>query len=506
MASGSHTRRNVFAFDDAFESDNELLDMTMVKKHEKEKERRKLEKEQKPDAALVVTSATTDDDEDRVPPPVEEVSDSASSHPDFASWKREMADALLGEPVAGSTSSSSPPSTPSPSPSLPEQRNKIQQLTDWKTARSNKRREKKLKLQDQLRSVNSDTSNDNSNGSSSNQFCNDKADDTSMETHPPSSRLQERSDGNNTNRNSPPPKARSNQSPKMRKSNSEPLLNNIYVRREKVGMARRRNDQSQVESLASPSSKAVERSTQSVSLPDNLSRKQNNKIELAAIMKELVELKMWATKSNSPVATDSSPVAAPSTRLRQPTPPSSPTSPPPPASRDEPEPWTEVPSLEVPKLVSPPASPKTDKTKRINKRRGKGLTVSTTIDSMEAVKKSKTKRQTKMKLKMKMKKNVRFTYPEITDTIYRPKTPREDINTLFFQEDELLEWEYDEATTLRDRFEVIVTEVEHSGESSSPDSQEKSPTSGSYLNIGTPVISFHNSFSYSFQESDDDTS
>eukprot|EP00536_Pseudo-nitzschia_multiseries_P016085 jgi/Psemu1/69737/estExt_Genemark1.C_10170004 len=500
MASNPRTRREVFEFDNnVFEAEDELLDMTMVGKLHKHQDRRSrwLPRENKSEAAVTVTSAATDDDEDRVPPPIEEVSSSASNHPDFASWKRDMAGALLDEAVSPSSSSSSSSSPPSP----PTSRNKSQ-LADWKTARINKRREKKLKLQEQLRSVKSDTSIDVSNESGSNWFCSEKIDDYSMETQSPSSRLKERPDYNNENRNAQPSKSRSNQSTKTTKSTFEPFLNNIYVRREKVGMARRRHEQSPMGSPSSPRSKALDRPTQPALSPTISPRKQHNSMELAAIMKELVELKMWATKSNSPTTSESSPGAIPNTtttnsRPRQSTPPSSPTSPAPPASRDEPEPWTELDSLEVPSLVLPPSLSKTDNTKgKKKKRRDKGLIVYTASDGVAAGTKSQAK----------TKKAVRFTSPEITNTVYRPKTPREDIINLFFQEDELLDWEYDEATTLRDRFEVIVTEVDDSGESSPRDNQENSLARGSILNIGTPVISFHNSFSCSFQESDDDAS
>ena len=97
----------------------------------------------------------------------------------------------------------------------------------------------------------------------------------------------------------------------------------------------------------------------------------------------------------------------------------------------------------------------------------------------------------------KKKKNVQFTSPEITDTIYRPKTSREDVNSLYFQEEELLDWEYDEETTVRDRFEVIVTEIDDMSSSNSNNET-------SNYSMGTPIISFYNSYSYSFQEDDYD--
>ena len=69
------------------------------------------------------------------------------------------------------------------------------------------------------------------------------------------------------------------------------------------------------------------------------------------------------------------------------------------------------------------------------------------------------------------KKGVRFAKGFVTDTFYRPWTKEEDIDALYFQEEELMIWDKDEKTTVRDRFEVE-------------------------LATGSPVISYHNSFSY----------
>jgi len=57
------------------------------------------------------------------------------------------------------------------------------------------------------------------------------------------------------------------------------------------------------------------------------------------------------------------------------------------------------------------------------------------------------------------KKCVQFTDPVITDIRFRPKTPREEVNALFFQEEELLDWEYDEETTVPDRYEIVLGEI-----------------------------------------------
>lgn len=93
--------------------------------------------------------------------------------------------------------------------------------------------------------------------------------------------------------------------------------------------------------------------------------------------------------------------------------------------------------------------------------------------------------------KRRKKKKVRFCKPIVTEVFYRPKTRRRDVDSLYFQEEELLVWERDEETTLRDRFEVV---IEPAG---------KNDVSGK-LSIGTPVISFHDSYSYSFADSSDE--
>jgi hypothetical protein len=91
------------------------------------------------------------------------------------------------------------------------------------------------------------------------------------------------------------------------------------------------------------------------------------------------------------------------------------------------------------------------------------------------------------KKKKKKKKSVQFTHPLTTDTIYRPYTPREEVDKLFFQEEELLDWEFDEQTTVRDRFEIVIEEIDDTTD-----------------DIALPMISFHSSYSYSSQEDDCD--
>jgi len=478
MASKGHTRRSGHTFNGVYAPEDEILDMTMTKKQQKQQKRGSSWSE----ATVKITTAPTDDDAIRVPPPIEEVSGSGSSnaswkHPDFASWKRDMAGAL-------SFSSSSSSSLPPP-------------ISDWTTAQINKEA-KNLKLQNQLQSSKSDSSNDRSQGNSSiNIRTEEKTDDHSLETTYSASMLNEGNGPNNENRGAQPSGKRTLKNTATEKVGSEPILNNVYVRREKVGRARRRQGQP-----LSPRSAALDRPSESNPLPSTTPLKKNNSVELAAIMVELAELKVWATKTTDPIANDPPPTRpnTSNSRLRQSTPPSSPTSPAPPASRDvpeKPESWVQLPPLKLPNLLPPPELPTTNnKIKEGKKSKANGLTLDTTIDSMVKATKSKTENR------------VRFTSPEVTDTIYRPKTPREDINTLFFQEEELLDWEHDEETTLRDRFEVIVTEIDNHASSSPPDpnNRENSLVTGCMLSIGTPVISFHNSYSYSFQESDDDTS
>lgn len=55
-------------------------------------------------------------------------------------------------------------------------------------------------------------------------------------------------------------------------------------------------------------------------------------------------------------------------------------------------------------------------------------------------------------------KKVRFAEPLVTQLQFRPRTLRDEISQLFFQEDELEEFELDRETTLQDRFECVVVE------------------------------------------------
>mmetsp|Transcript_70682 Transcript_70682/g.106939 ORF Transcript_70682/g.106939 Transcript_70682/m.106939 type:complete len:111 (+) Transcript_70682:2-334(+) len=61
----------------------------------------------------------------------------------------------------------------------------------------------------------------------------------------------------------------------------------------------------------------------------------------------------------------------------------------------------------------------------------------------------------KKKDKLKLKR-VRFAQPLITEINYRPRTAPEEIDELFFRDDDLLDWEEDRETTSSERFEVTI--------------------------------------------------
>lgn len=58
-------------------------------------------------------------------------------------------------------------------------------------------------------------------------------------------------------------------------------------------------------------------------------------------------------------------------------------------------------------------------------------------------------------------KHVQFAQPLVSSINYRLKTAAEDIDSLFFQEDELLDWEEDRETTSSERFEMTLSTAEH---------------------------------------------
>jgi hypothetical protein len=57
-------------------------------------------------------------------------------------------------------------------------------------------------------------------------------------------------------------------------------------------------------------------------------------------------------------------------------------------------------------------------------------------------------------------RRVQFAHPLVSSLNYREKTAPEDIDTLFFREDELLDWEEDRETTPTERFEVTIADDE----------------------------------------------
>jgi hypothetical protein len=58
------------------------------------------------------------------------------------------------------------------------------------------------------------------------------------------------------------------------------------------------------------------------------------------------------------------------------------------------------------------------------------------------------------KLDSKKKKAVSFSHPLVTSLVYRPMTRPEEIDALFFHEDDLLDWEDDRISTSPENFEV----------------------------------------------------
>jgi hypothetical protein len=66
----------------------------------------------------------------------------------------------------------------------------------------------------------------------------------------------------------------------------------------------------------------------------------------------------------------------------------------------------------------------------------------------------------KTKKKRSSAKKVQFAHPLISSLKYRPKTRPEEIEDLYFREDELQDWEDDRETTSSEHVELLVTEDE----------------------------------------------
>jgi hypothetical protein len=84
------------------------------------------------------------------------------------------------------------------------------------------------------------------------------------------------------------------------------------------------------------------------------------------------------------------------------------------------------------------------------------------LDQLVAIKMelSDLKEWAKKKRDKSKTKRVHFAHPLILSLNYRPKTLPEEIDALYFREDELLDWEEDRETTPFERFEVSITEDE----------------------------------------------
>mmetsp|Transcript_6878 Transcript_6878/g.16768 ORF Transcript_6878/g.16768 Transcript_6878/m.16768 type:complete len:448 (+) Transcript_6878:3-1346(+) len=383
---------------------------------------------------LTVSSA---DDEARIPaPPMETVTTSSSSHPDFEAWKRDMTLTLMSGSVKDSKNLVLP--------------------TDWKASRLNKRRIQKKLLHQQLRSVKSDAS---------------WTSESSDEDHS--------SVENSTSR----------KSFSARETRSMHDIRTVYIR----GKSKKQSsdicplkDTDMI--TMSPRSKAFLRpSLSAVEMPMSPKKDKPNSSELAELMVELSDLKTWAEKDVKPVL---------STQVRKSTPPVSPKStqskPPLPASIAVPEIAPAPKSLVVPQLMQNTALDEPEKKymtmiERQLDNKDKGIPTMLTI--------SKTGTPNVIFVKPKKKKRVRFCKGLVTDTFYRPWTREEDIDELFFQEEELMIWEKDEETTSRDRFEVVLTDF---------GDESNDQTFTGTLSIGTPEISFHNSYSYSFVDDSSD--
>ena len=435
-------------------------------------------------------------DESRSPlPPMEIATNSSSNHPDFEAWKRDMKRTLLAGTVRTSLSSSS----------LSLHKNNL----DSKSARLNKRRLDKKLLHRQLGSVES-----NSDTSTTTEEFSDEENDAGFRNRKPLF---------------------------LRECFSEHDLPTVYYVKPNNNIC----NTTKIEPL-SPRSATFQRPTLSAN-DFALSEEQihPNSSELAEIMMEFSNLKIWAaeggastnlSKSNSNLTSNStsdSDLNSTSAQLRTSTPPSSPGSPKLSTERKEEEAKELIDPLEsiaVPQIASRETKSSLDPQTKFSKPVDTPKGAKELINPLESIvvpqiasreTKSSLVPQTKFskpvdtpknkhktmitkqiadkdKGKTTEKKRVRFREGFVTDTFYRPWTPEEDIDDLYFQEEELLIWEEDEATTLQDRFEVVVTEF--GGE------EENEQTFSGKLSIGTPVVSFHDSHSYSYHEDSDDES
>ena len=82
------------------------------------------------------------------------------------------------------------------------------------------------------------------------------------------------------------------------------------------------------------------------------------------------------------------------------------------------------------------------------------------LDDLASIKKelADLRQWAKAKKEKSMTKRVQFSYPLITSMKYRPKTKPEDIDALYFREDELQNWEEDRETTSPEQVECMISE------------------------------------------------
>mmetsp|Transcript_43198 Transcript_43198/g.49800 ORF Transcript_43198/g.49800 Transcript_43198/m.49800 type:complete len:441 (-) Transcript_43198:173-1495(-) len=422
MSTNIHERSSIFTLDistiddDVNAPDDEVSDTATVAKNTHQINQQQKQQRQR-----------HDDDEHRVPPPIDSPSSPVRHHPDFASWKRDI-DATTD---------------------VPKDKKSSVQITDRKTARINKRKQKEL--QQQLQCAKSDIGDGTS--VTTNGTCRSTCDDddqSSVETTYSSSMLED----NNLSVTDIIGMKKCRSEPFLEGNHSRTLSLERKSRKEKDDAVIRQmhTDRPAVTQIPTPT--PTLRTISSVISPPLLppsppSSGPPNTKELAAIMFELADLKAWATAATTSMTNNNPSSTLPTLSLSLSTPLLSTFS----SSKKQQQP-----------LLQPPL-PSTKN---------------------ESKKEDKIKEQHKHEFKeYKEKKSVQFTHPLITDTIYRPKTPREEVNILFFQEEELLDWENDEETTVRDRFEVVIAEIDETTYDTAP-----------------PVISFHNSYSYSFQEDD----
>jgi hypothetical protein len=97
--------------------------------------------------------------------------------------------------------------------------------------------------------------------------------------------------------------------------------------------------------------------------------------------------------------------------------------------------------------------------------------------------------------------HVKFSYPLITATNYRPKTEPNEITTLYFQESELLQWEKDRLTTVQDHVEVSFIGLDlgmtaETGATGRREGTTNTTTTTTTTSLGHAIVCSTNSFDY----------